>query len=425
MGSSNNRNTQQPAAGRANTSSSQLPPPQQNSGSDPRGTIQNLGARVEDRYNNQQGPLADTTAFNYGRGSESNYADYTDIMNNYRDIASGGGSSGGSSGGGGGGGYSAPSYTAFHVTPERVDAGKLNPIERVKASDPFQAYSGYQEFSRTGGYSPADISNMRARGIAPVRAAYANAEREVGRQRSLQGGYSPNAAAIQAKMAREQSQSMADASQNVEAGLAQARNTGRLAGLSGMSGIDTSRLGAQMQADTFNSGQALNANQFDLTNALNANQFNANLGYQGQVYNANADSQAQSQNNAAAASAAAGNAAAAAASTQDRLRALSGMTALYGTNPGMSETFGNQAISTVGQGGNFGLGLMGQTNAGQQLPGQFDQTMNRIGQISGAATAIGAPVVDYLGEQQRRRQQATNTGVNGGANQPQPDWYGD
>src|SRR5262245_38955208 len=186
------------------------------SGGDPRGRVQNQGGYQQQRYENQQGPLANAMAYNYGRGSEANYGDYSDIMNRYRQIAGGGGAEGG--GGGGGGGGFGPSLIGY--------------------KDPFNSYSGFTEFSQTGGYSPQDIANMRARGVSPIRAAYANAEREVARQRSLQGGYSPNAVATLAKMAREQGQSAADATQNVEAGLAEARNKGRLSGLAGMSDIE-------------------------------------------------------------------------------------------------------------------------------------------------------------------------------------------
>src|SRR6185295_3747842 len=125
-----------------------------------------------------------------------------------------------------------------------------------------------------GGYSPQDINNMRARSVAPIRAAYANAQNEIGRQRSLQGGYSPNAIAAQVKMAREQGQSGADALQNTEAGLAQMRNQGRLAGLGGMSGIE---------------GQRLNAD-------VDLGKFNTELDFRGQTYNADANSQAQARN---------------------------------------------------------------------------------------------------------------------------------
>lgn len=308
--------------------------------------VRDQGQYQQQRYENQQGPMVNAFAHNYGRGSESNYGDYTDIMNRYRNIA-GGGAEGGGGGGGGGGGYS-----AFTVNPGRAGY-----------SDPFKSYAGFEEFSKTGGYSRDDIANMRARGVSPVRASYANAEREVGRQRALQGGYSPNATAALTRMARERSQAGADAMQNVEAGLAEARNKGRLAGLSGMSGIETSRLGADVDISKFNTG----------------------LDFQGQTYNADAQSRAQAANNAA-------GAASAAASRADQFRALQGMTSLYGTNPGMSETFGNQLLQGVGQGGNFGLGMMGRNIEGAQLPGQWDYFTQRAGDVANMAY----PWLDYF-----------------------------
>jgi len=269
-------------------------------------------------------------------------------MNMYRNIASGAGTPGGEGGGGGGGGGGGSTYTPFMLTN----------------NDPYKSYAGYEDFSKTGGYSAQDINNMRARGVSPIRAAYANAEREVGRQRSLQGGYSPNAFAVQAKMAREMGQANADAVQNVEAGLATARNTGRLAGLSGMSGIE---------ADRYNK-------DIDI-----------------QKYNAAAQERAQSASNASADAASANAANAAAASRADQLNALSGMRSLYGTTPGMASTFGNQALTAVQLGGNFGQNVM--TNGIQQAAIPTKSTQDNInswintGQnIAGAAGTVSNAV---------------------------------
>jgi hypothetical protein len=338
------------------------------SGGDPRGRVQNQGQYQQQRYENQQGPMADAFAYNYGRGSEANYGDYTDIMNRYRGLAGGSGGSGGGGGGGGGGGYS-----AFTVNPGRASY-----------RDPFKSYGGYEEFSKTGGYSAADIANMRARGVGPIRSAYANAEREMQRGRSLQGGYSPNMAAAQVKMAREQGQSSADAVQNVEAGIAQARNQGRLAGLGGMSNIEGQRLGADV----------------DLS------KFNTQLDFQGQTYNADAQSRAQSANNAS-------RAAAASQSTADQFRALQGMTSLYGTTPGMSNMFGTQLMGGVGQGGTFGLNMMGRDIESQGLPGAYDTNMGRINDIGDMAGRVANPVMDWY--EQRRRNGGGGGGYNGGA----------
>jgi len=314
------------------------------SGNDPRGRMQNESADVRDRYYSQQGPLANQASYNYGRASEANYGDYTDIMNQYRSIASGGGQAGEGGGGGGGGGGAVGNFDAFTVSPGRAGY-----------SDPFASYGGMQEFASTGGYSANDIANMRARGVSPIRAAYANAEREVGRQRSLQGGYAPNAIAAQVKMAREQGQAAADATQNVEAGLAEARNRGRQFGLTGMGNIEGQRLSADVDLSKFNTG----------------------LDFQGQQYNADAYARAQAAANAAAESGANRGAASAAANNTDRLRALSGMTQLYGTSPGMAETFGNQLLQGVGQGGTYGLNMMGRRAEGQQLPGAWERGMQR------------------------------------------------
>lgn len=344
------------------------------SGNDPRGRSQNQIGYQQQRYESQQGPLADAMSYNYGRSSEADYGDRTDIMNQYRSIAQ----NGGVTGSGGGGGGPASHYSAYTVTPERVTAGKLGPLQQVTASNPFESYKGYQEFGQTGGYSPQDISNMRARGVAPIRAAYDAANRNIGQQRSLQGGYSPNAIATQAKMAREQGQSMSDAAQNVEAGIATARNQGRLAGYGGMAGIEGQRLGAQMQGDIFNSGQNFQGQQFDIGNELDASKFNSTQGMQGQIYNADAQTQAEARNNAAAESAAARSSAAAAQSNADRFRALEGMQSMYGTTPAASALFGSQAMNIVGQGGNMGGNFINAEQNNAQLPGAYDQAMGKV-----------------------------------------------
>lgn len=313
------------------------------SGSDPRGRSQNQAQYQQQRYESQQGPMVNAFAHNYGRGSEANYGDYMDIMNQYRGIASGEGGDGGGGGGGGGGGYSP---------------------ELIGYKDPFNSYAGFTEFSNTGGYNAADMANLRARGVSPIRAAYANAEREVQRQRALQGGYSPNAIAAQVKMAREQGQGMADAVQNVEGGIVDQRNRNKLSGLSGMSDIEKQRLAADLEVAKFN---------------------------------------AQAKMSAAAASSAA-SAAGRQASMQNRLSALSGMRQLYGTTPGMSETFGNQLLQGVGQGGTFGLNLMGRENEGAQLPGRFEQTTGRIREIGDIAGRVANPIIDYYENRRKGRE---------------------
>jgi hypothetical protein len=302
--------------------------------------------------------MANAFAYNYGRGSESDYGNYTNMMNMYGNIASG---AAGSPGGGGGGG----GYSAFTVSPGKASY-----------NDPFNSYKGFNEFSETGGYSKEDIANMRARGTSPIRSAYANAEREMGRGRSLQGGYSPNMMASQARMAREQGQSAADATQNVEAGLAEARNKGRLAGLSGMYGVENSRLGADVDLSKYNTG----------------------LDYESQVYNADAQSRAQAANIGSAASAGA-------ESRANQMRALEGMAQLYGTTPGMSQLFGNQLLAGVGQGGQMGQGWVNNEIQSGRSPGAWDQTMGRIGGVMDLFSKGSTAAYPWLNDERQGQNQ--------------------
>ena len=287
------------------------------SGQDPRGRLQNQGGYMQKRYEDQQGPFASQLARDYGRATERQYGDYGDIMRRYGDVASG-------AGGGSGRG-------------------------KVSWTDPFNSYGGYTEFSKTGGYSPADIANMRSRGTSPVRAAYANAEREIGRQRSLQGGYSPNAIASRVKMAREQGQSGADAMQNVEAGLAEARNRGRLSGLGGMAGIEGQRLAAQLDAGKFN--------------AMGDQQQDAN-----------------------------------------KLSALHGMSSLYGTTPGMAQLFAGQLNQSIGQGGQMGIYQQNADYNAQQLPGAWDNTMGKIGDVMDMYGAGSTAAYPWLNNRKKQQQ---------------------
>lgn len=121
------------------------------------------------------------------------------------------GAGGGEVGGGGGG------------------SGFYGPYEDVLA--------GYRDFAKTGGFSAADLANIRARAVSPVRAAYANAQREITRGRALQGDYAPGQGVLMARMARQQGQSASDAATNAEANIAEMVQQGKLAGLGGLAGL--------------------------------------------------------------------------------------------------------------------------------------------------------------------------------------------
>src|SRR5207344_2122390 len=83
------------------------------------------------------------------------------------------------------------------------------------------ALTGLQDYSKTGGYSDADIGNIRERAISPIRSIYDSADRNINRQKVLSGGYSPNQGALQAKLARESSSKIGDITTNANARIAE------------------------------------------------------------------------------------------------------------------------------------------------------------------------------------------------------------
>lgn len=101
------------------------------------------------------------------------------------------------------------------------------PSKYTRSQDWLDAQDQLKELTQTGGYSNNDIYNLRERGISPIRSIYANSLRDIGRQRNLQGGYSPAYSALKAKMARESSEQMAKAMTDVNAGLADKINSAK------------------------------------------------------------------------------------------------------------------------------------------------------------------------------------------------------
>lgn len=143
-----------------------------------------------------------------------------------------------------------------------------------------------KDLGTTGGYSDQNIQDLRARGMSPIQSVYASANRDVDRQRSLQGGFSPNYSAVKAKMARDMSNQMSTQMSNVNAGIAQNQAQNKLQGAS-MYG----------------------------SNAQQENELRNRYTFQGQQLQGDA---------------------------------LRGMTSLYGTTPALVNTFGNQAMQSAG-----------------------------------------------------------------------------
>lgn len=180
-----------------------------------------------------------------------------------------------------------------------------------ETTDVAGAVSNLSTLANTGGYSAQDIADLRARGISPIRSVYANAQQGINQQRALQGGYSPSYNATVADLARQESQGISDATQNVNAGIAQQVAAGKLAAAPQLAAVTDELQREQEQIGASNTAARNQAAQFNMQFPLQVATTNASL-----------------QNN----------------NISNILNTLSGARSLYGTTPALSASLGSQAL---------------------------------------------------------------------------------
>lgn len=268
-------------------------------------------------------PISQGMFNNYNQAVQQNTQDYGNIMGGYQNWRND---------------LSGFQNELDNMSPTRFSFERVNAPRPGELNESYgylrEAAPGYREFAQTGGYSPQDIQELRARGISPIRAAYGNTMREIDRARRLGGGGS-NYIAARSRAQRELPQQIADATTTVNANLADAIRQGKLAGLAGITGIG-STMGGLSSAEAGRQLQAALANQ-------------------------SADLQTQGMNQQALQQSIANRMGVRGMG----LQGLSGMSSLYGTTPGMASTFGNQALNAYNTRAsmeanrmNYGLGLL-------------------------------------------------------------------
>jgi hypothetical protein len=204
-------------------------------------------------------------------------------------------------------------YTA---APQYQQSGRLNEVS-----------SQLSDMSQTGGYSDADINAFRARGLSPIRAMYAAAQQNLKRQRAIQGGYSPNYGAMQAKMAREQGYLTSERTSALNADIADRVAKGKQYAISNLAPI------AQRESELRHDVNLRNTEGVNRVNELNAadtgrvNELNAQLMLEIEKLNSGNANDAISQG----------------------LQANAGAANLYGTTPALTNMFGNQVLASNGQ----------------------------------------------------------------------------
>lgn len=287
------------------------------------GTAQNNLNQMRNNFGNQNSTMWSNYQNAVGQGN----SDYGDLMSRYRSATDSANNIGANS-------YAGYQNMAANGAGAGFDATPMN-----------EAIAGYREFAKTGGYSDQDQQNIRARATSPIRAAYANAQNELARNRALQGGYSPNMAAAIASMAREQGQGEADALTNANANLAQMIQQGKLAGLGGESSTGLGLAGMNLQADQINNQAKLAAlsGMSDIDRA----RFMGNLS------------------------------------------GLQGMSSLYSATPGMAAMFGSQLANsnnnlaqTQGMQNDIMQAIMNGQYQKSQIPGNFQSIMGNLGSIA-------------------------------------------
>lgn len=253
-------------------------------------------------------PWSQGIANNYTNSANRAVSDYGDIMGGYSNM------------------FNTP-QAGNKFSYQNVSANR--PAELGESYDTLRsALPGYRDFAATGGYSAQDQQELRARGTSPIRAAYGNAMQDMDRARTLGGG-AANYIAASSKAQRQLPGQMAEAMTGVNAKLAEDIRSGKLAGLSGITGIG-STMGGLSSSEADRQLQASMSNQ------------RADLQAQGMTEDSNPNS------------------------FRNRMAALQGMTSLYGTTPGQASMFGNQALNAYNQRfgqdqarNQYGLGLLG------------------------------------------------------------------
>jgi hypothetical protein len=246
-------------------------------------------AKVVNRFGPQQkkaNPVEDM--YNLRNSAITTQAgDYDDIMSKFRNIYADATNAGRSGGG---------------FTPYTADQTNY-----AVSPDTTRALASLRDLTETGGLSGADQQNLRARGVSPIRAMYANAQRDMDRQRRLGGGYSPNYGAVTARFARDQSSLMADQLDKVNAGIAEMVQKGKLSAAPQYAGAAQSESDLKHKVGLENTAARNDAKRFNAQGIFEAGR----------------------------------------SAFADRNAAARGMTDLYGTTPALANTYGNQALDTA------------------------------------------------------------------------------
>lgn len=128
----------------------------------------------------------------------------------------------------GGGGGGVPGYGGEYDDYLKWERG----VRDLGATSPEQAhamrgYGTFKDFAETGGWTPQQMQDFRARGNIGADEIYGGVRGEMERGRTVQGGYGPGYGTGLAKVARDRARAMGEQSLGVETNLANSIREGK------------------------------------------------------------------------------------------------------------------------------------------------------------------------------------------------------
>ena len=253
----------------------------------------------------------------YQSAMEQSAGDYDSIMGQYRGL-------GERASRGDYGDSSSENYSGGNINFSPISPSFSNYEEE-------DDFSNLRDFAETGGFSGSDIGNIRERAVSPIRSIYDSANQNLLRQKSLQGGYSPNMGASIARMARESAGIIGEKTTAANADIAQMVQRGKLAGATALAPLEARESERRQDLAMANTNIANQANMFNIRGASEVDRYNA---------------EANRANRESSRSASSDN-------FNRILQTIQGQQSTYGTTPALANTFGSQVLNAANQVGNF------------------------------------------------------------------------
>jgi len=126
---------------------------------------------------------------------------------------------------------------------------------------------GYDEFAKTGGYTPESIANIKAQALSPIGSYATGTRDEMARRAAVSGGYAPGFDSANRQLQRDTARNIADTSLNANVAIQDKINAGRQWGIGGMSGAE-GQLAAQQSGNRLTANQASSNIEMNLQDTI-------------------------------------------------------------------------------------------------------------------------------------------------------------